>query len=67
MAIFPGTPDLESRNCLGPGSHFGCQYLPIAKSNRNAVSSKDVVLVESFSTLCHTLKSDIRKRSIPDF
>jgi hypothetical protein len=42
MVIFLGTPELESRD-------FGRPYLPTAESNRNAVWSKVVALVKSFS------------------
>ncbi len=68
MASFTGTPELESRNCPGLESRdFGRPYLPTAESNRDAVWSKVVALVESFPTLCRTLKSDVSKRSILDF
>jgi hypothetical protein len=68
MAIFSGTPKLESRNCPGLESrNFGRSYLPTTECDRNKVWSKVVALVESFPTSCCTLKSDIGKRLIPDF
>jgi len=68
MAIFPGTPDRESRNCPRLESRdFGSSYLPTAESDRDEVSSKVVALVESFPTPYRTLESDIGKSSIPDF
>jgi hypothetical protein len=46
---------------------FGRSYLLALTSDRDEVSSKVVALVEIFSTPCSTLKSDVGKRSIPDF
>jgi len=38
MAIFPGTPKLESRNCPGLESrNFGSSYFPTAKSDQGKV------------------------------
>jgi len=68
MAFFPGTPKLESRNCLELESqNFGTSYLPIAKSNQGEVWTEVVALFESFPTPCLILDSDVGKRSIPDF
>jgi hypothetical protein len=68
MALFPGTPKLESRNCPGLESqNFGSSYLPTAESNQDKVSTKVVALFENFPTPCCTLESDVRKRPIPDF
>jgi len=76
MALFPGTPKLESRNCLELESrncpelesrNFGSSYLPTAESNQDEVGTNVVALFESFPTPCRTLDSDVKKRSIPDF
>jgi hypothetical protein len=68
MVFFPGTPKLESRNCLRLESrNFGSSYLPIAESNQDEVSTKVVALLESIPMSCCTLESDVGKRSIPDF
>jgi hypothetical protein len=68
MALFPGIPKLESRNCLGLESQdFGRSYFPTAESNQDEVWTKVVALLESFPTPCRTLESDVGKRSIPDF
>jgi hypothetical protein len=38
MALFPATPELESRNCLGLESwNFGISYLPTAESDHDEV------------------------------
>jgi hypothetical protein len=68
MALFPGTPMLESRNCPGLESrNFGSSYLPTVESDQGEVLTKVVALFESFPTPCRTLDSDVEKRSIPDF
>jgi hypothetical protein len=68
MVIFPGSPAWESRNCPGLESRdFGRRYLPTSEFDCDAALSKVVALVESFPTPCRTLKSDVEKRSIPDF
>jgi hypothetical protein len=72
MAIFPGTPKWGSPEIVPKSSrlesrNFGSSYLPIAESDRDKVYSKVVALVAIFSTPCCTLKSDVEKRSIPDF
>jgi len=68
MALFPGTPKLESRNCPGLESrNFGHSYLPTTESDQGEVQTKVVALFESFSTPCRTPESDVGKRSIPDF
>jgi hypothetical protein len=68
MALFPGTPKKESRNCLGLESQdFGSSYLPAPTSDWSEVWTKVISLLESFSTPCHTPSADIGKRSIPDF
>jgi hypothetical protein len=68
MALFPGSPKEESRNCPGLESqNFGSSYLPIAKSDWNEVLTKVVALFESFLKTCSTLSSEVEKRSIPDF
>jgi hypothetical protein len=68
MAIFPRTPEWESQNCPGLESRdFGRRYLPTVESDRDVVPSKVVALIKSFLRPCRTLKSDIGKRSIPDF
>jgi len=68
MALFPGTPKLESRNCPElECRNFGSSYLSTAESDQDEVSTKVVALVESFPTPCRTLESVVGKRSIPDF
>jgi hypothetical protein len=68
MVLFPGTPELESRNCPRLESQdFGNSYLPTTEFDQDKVRSKVIALIESFPTPCHTLESDIKKRSILDF
>jgi hypothetical protein len=68
MALFPGTPNLESRNCPKLESR-DCEssYLPTAQSDQDEVSTKVIALEESFPTPCRTLESDVGKRLILDF
>jgi len=72
MAHFVGTPEMESRNCLGlvswvrvPGLWMATAPRPKLGSGR--VLTKVVALVESFPRPCRTLQGNVEKRSIPDF
>jgi hypothetical protein len=68
MALFPGTPKEESRNNPGLESRdFGSSYLPASTSDWSEVSTKVIVLLESFLTPCCTPSKDVEKRSIPNF
>jgi len=68
MALFPGTPKEESRNCPGLNSRdFGISYLLAPTSDWSEVSTKVVALLESFPMPCCIPSADVGKRSIPDF
>jgi hypothetical protein len=68
MALFPGTPKEESRNCRGLESwDFGSSYFPAPTSNWSEVETKVVAFFESFSTPCCPPSAYVEKRSIPDF
>jgi hypothetical protein len=68
MALFPGTPKEESRNCPGLDSRdFGHSYLLAPTSDWSEVWTKVVALLDNFPMPCRTSSEDIRKRSIPDF
>jgi hypothetical protein len=68
MALFPRTPEVESRNYPGLDSRsFGTSYLLAPTSDRDEVLTKVVALEESFPTPCRTLGTHVENRSIPDF
>jgi hypothetical protein len=68
MTLFPGTTKLESRNCPGLDSRdFGHSQLLAPTSDWSEVSTKVVVLLESFPTPHRTPSAYVGKRSIPDF
>jgi len=68
MALFPGTPKEESRNCPKLESlDFRSSYLPAPTSDWSEVQTKVVALLKSFPRPCRTPSADIGKRSITDF
>jgi len=68
MALFPGTPKEESRNCPGlEFRDFGSSYLSAPTFDWSEVLTKVVVLLKSFLTPCRTSSTDVGKRTIPDF
>jgi hypothetical protein len=71
MALFLGTPKLESRNCpeIVPVGVLGLWELitPNCRVRLQRHLNQSVALFESFLTPCCTLNSDVGKRSIPDF
>jgi hypothetical protein len=68
MALFPGTPKEESRNCLELDSrNFGNSYLLASTFDWSEVYTKVVALLKSFSMPYRTPSADVGKRSIPEF
>jgi hypothetical protein len=68
MDLFPETPKLESRNCLGLDSRdIGHSQLMVPTSDWSEISTKVVALLEIFLTPHHTPSANVGKRLILDF
>ncbi len=68
MALFPGTPKEESRNCPGLNSRdFGHSYLLGSTFDCSEVWTKVVALLESFPMPYRTPSADVGKRLITNF